>query len=87
MSSPGFFVVGVTRPKSKCPLGWVLSGDPGGESTSKLTQVVGRIHFLVVVDLISHSLDSYQPGSTISPKGTSISSHVAPSIFKIAMAH
>ena len=48
------------------PMAWALIGGSEGESASTLIQVFGRIQFLVVVGLRSHSLSGCQTGALLS---------------------
>ena len=47
-------------------MAWALTGGSGGESASTLIQIVGRVQFLVVVGLRSHSLNGCQMGALLS---------------------
>ena len=47
-------------------MAWALIGGSGGESASPLIQGFGRIQFLVVVGLRSHSLNGCQMGALLS---------------------
>lgn len=47
-------------------MAWALIGGSRGESASPLIQVFGRIQFLVVVGLRSHSLNGCRMGALLS---------------------
>ena len=76
---------GLTGLKSRCRLHCLPFWSSRAQTPSMIIQVIGRIRFLEVVGLKSHSLDGCQQGPLSAPRGLSLVPASGPSTSQLPM--